>query len=135
MSNAILSAPDCLLQDTALEYARLRFRSRPAWLEYTREVKEHCVALMGVEAAERFFRQPEFREVHGMMVQLALHGSNVQARRMITVRLPRELHDALKNEAGGLSTSLNRLCIAKLLQSIGRLPAGVVLGAGIPQEI
>lgn len=122
MSHATLSVPDCALQDSALEYARLRFRSCPGWLDFTCDVKVHCVALMGAEGAEWFFRQPAFREVHTMMVELALHGTNVQARRMITVRLPRELHDALKIEADGRDTSLNRLCIAKLLQSIGHSP-------------
>jgi predicted HicB family RNase H-like nuclease len=33
---------------------------------------------------------------------------------VITVRLPRELHAALRDEAAANRTSLNRLCIAKL---------------------
>ncbi|MBM4004525.1 MAG: toxin-antitoxin system HicB family antitoxin [Planctomycetes bacterium] len=38
--------------------------------------------------------------------------------RVITVRLPRSLHEALKDEAKNRSTSLNQLCVAKLLQVI-----------------
>jgi len=33
---------------------------------------------------------------------------------VITVRLPRDLHAALKDEAHDHRTSLNRLCVAKL---------------------
>jgi hypothetical protein len=38
--------------------------------------------------------------------------------RVITVRMPRSLHAALKDEAKHRSTSLNQLCVAKLLQVI-----------------
>jgi predicted HicB family RNase H-like nuclease len=38
--------------------------------------------------------------------------------RVITVRLPKSLHDALKAEAHEYRTSMNRLCISKLLQFI-----------------
>ena len=38
--------------------------------------------------------------------------------RVITVRLPKSLHDALKAEAHDHRTSMNQLCISKLLQFI-----------------
>lgn len=38
--------------------------------------------------------------------------------RVITVRLPKSLHEALKTEAYGRKTSMNQLCISKLLQVI-----------------
>ncbi len=37
-------------------------------------------------------------------------------QRMITVRLPKSLHEALCNEAGRLGISVNKLCISRLLQ-------------------
>ena len=36
--------------------------------------------------------------------------------RVITVRLPKSLHEALRAEAHDHKTSMNKLCIAKLLQ-------------------
>ncbi len=36
--------------------------------------------------------------------------------RVITVRLPESLHEALKAEASDHNTSMNKLCISKLLQ-------------------
>ena len=38
--------------------------------------------------------------------------------RVITVRLPRSLHESLKDEANSRKTSMNQLCISKLLQVI-----------------
>jgi predicted HicB family RNase H-like nuclease len=37
---------------------------------------------------------------------------------MITVRLPKSIHDALLKEAARYGTSMNKLCISKLLQVI-----------------
>lgn len=37
-------------------------------------------------------------------------------QRMITVRLPKSLHEALCDEAGRLNISVNKLCISRLLQ-------------------
>ena len=38
---------------------------------------------------------------------------------MITVRLPKSMHESLRTEAHDLRTSMNKLCISKLLQVIG----------------
>ena len=40
--------------------------------------------------------------------------------RVVTVRLPKSLHDALRVEAHEHRTSMNKLCISKLLQFIDR---------------
>ena len=37
---------------------------------------------------------------------------------MITVRLPKSLHESLRTEAHEKRTSMNKLCISKLLQMI-----------------
>ena len=39
--------------------------------------------------------------------------------RVITVRLPKSMHESLRTEAHDLRTSMNKLCISKLLQVIG----------------
>ena len=38
--------------------------------------------------------------------------------RVITIRLPRSLHESLRAEAHVRETSMNKLCIAKLLQAL-----------------
>jgi predicted HicB family RNase H-like nuclease len=42
----------------------------------------------------------------------------VEPDRVITVRLPRSLHESLRDEAYVRKTSMNKLCISKLLQFI-----------------
>jgi hypothetical protein len=39
-------------------------------------------------------------------------------QRMITVRLPKSLHEALVEEATRLNISVNKLCISRLLQNL-----------------
>ncbi len=41
--------------------------------------------------------------------------------RVITVRLPRSLHLALKDEAQARGTSMNQLCIVKLVQALDEM--------------
>jgi predicted HicB family RNase H-like nuclease len=73
---------------------------------------------------------PEFSELQAMLEQL--RDINIQspspdeeATRVITVRLPSCLHDALKKEAKALDTSMNQLCISKLLARIDAKPSPV----------
>ena len=39
-----------------------------------------------------------------------------RVQRVVTVRMPRSLHETLKNEAGLLRVSVNTLCISKLMK-------------------
>ena len=41
-----------------------------------------------------------------------------EPQRMITVRIPKSLHDAICVEANSLSVSVNKLCISKMLQKV-----------------
>jgi predicted HicB family RNase H-like nuclease len=45
---------------------------------------------------------------------------NREKTRVITVRLPESLHTSLQHEAAQLNTSMNKLCISKLLQVIDK---------------
>ena len=53
--------------------------------------------------------------VAGLRTRKAGSGKN-EPTRVITVRLPESLHEALKAEASDHNTSMNKLCISKLLQ-------------------
>ncbi len=64
----------------------------------------------------------EFFEIHEMIT--ALRGDDDQKSgyaeplRMITIRLPVSLHESLKTEAAERETSINKLCLSKLLLGI-----------------
>ncbi len=67
----------------------------------------------------KFEQSNEFAEIQKMVAGLrtrkAGSGKN-EPTRVITVRLPESLHEALKAEASDHNTSMNKLCISKLLQ-------------------
>jgi hypothetical protein len=47
-----------------------------------------------------------------------LPGGPREPTRVITVRLPKSLHESLRAEAHDRRTSMNKLCISKLLQVV-----------------
>lgn len=102
------------------------FRQTPDWVTFFREV-------LGVEGVvRRMFPTPidlanfeassEFGEIQQMVAKLReRNGAQVDDKeptRVITVRLPKSLHESLRVEAHSKRTSMNKLCISKLLQVI-----------------
>lgn len=65
---------------------------------------------------------PEFLEIQEMVTALRAEDSQksdgAEPLRMITIRLPVSLHEALKVEASDHATSMNKLCLSKLIMSI-----------------
>jgi len=98
----------------------------PGWVVFFREI----LGLEGVvrrnfptrESLLEFERTETYHKIQHMLGKLRerVGGSpGVQEQtRVITVRLPKGLHDALKTEAHEHHTSVNKLCISKLLQFI-----------------
>lgn len=86
--------------------------------------ESECLAFQGT---------PEYREIERMCQQLRDPGKAIiteeqvddgkEQIRVITVRLPASLHEALKDEAHNRKVSMNRLCINKLVQEMGDLPS------------
>ncbi len=77
----------------------------------------------GREQRSAFKQMPEYHEIQRIMARLRdqLNKRSKPERevtRVITVRLPESLHHALMAEAGDMKTSMNKLCISKLLQVI-----------------
>ena len=75
------------------------------------------------EQRSAFKQMPEYHEIQRIMARLRdqLNKRSKPEReitRVITVRLPESLHHALMAEAGDMKTSMNKLCISKLLQVI-----------------
>ena len=102
------------------------FVRHPDWATFFREI-------MGIEGIVRkMFRSPEelaefektgeYAEIQQMLAKLREKSSGTDDKeptRVITVRLPKSLHESLKTEAFERHTSMNQLCISKLLQVIG----------------
>jgi predicted HicB family RNase H-like nuclease len=106
------------------QFAHNLFQRGPDWVTFFREV-------LGVSGAARkvFVTQEDFvafeksdeyaaiqQMVNGLRLRKGGGGTQYEATRVITVRLPESLHEALKAEANDHNTSMNKLCISKLLQ-------------------
>jgi len=126
-----LPPPNCDLAaaDRGREVMRVAqeaFSQTGNWVLFYRE-------LLGVDGAVRtlfpdltelrlFEQSSEFAELQEMVAAMrSQDGSKADAtepERMITIRLPKSLHDALKAESEESKLSINKLCISKLLQPI-----------------
>ena len=111
---------------TVLEVARALHSQQPDWVTFFREVLglEGLVRQAFLAPAELacFEQSTAAEEIQQMLKQLrecpASPPKALEPTQMITVRLPRSLHKALCEEAQEHHTSLNKLCISKLLQAI-----------------
>lgn len=118
-----------------LQAAQDLFAQEPDWVDFFRKI----LGLGGV-VRQRFpsvsaMRQFETTETYIQIQTMLRHlrerqpvqkprepspsqEANREPTQVITVRLPRSLHDALRVEAHEHRTSMNKLCISKLLQFI-----------------
>ncbi len=101
-------------------------RQGPDWVTFFREI-------LGVDGvARRLYpkasefanleKTQQYAEIQQMLTSLRgknlSNGDGKEPTRVITVRLPKSLHEALRVEAHDRKTSMNKLCIVKLLQVI-----------------
>ena len=102
------------------------YRQDPDWVTFFREVLgvEGIVRRVFVTPMElaNFEQTREYGEIQQMVAKLRERASEpADAReptRVITVRLPKSLHESLRTEAHERKTSMNKLCISKLLQIV-----------------
>jgi hypothetical protein len=109
-----------------LQAARQLYESEPDWVTFFREI-------LGVDGIVRrqftrledltaFEKSPEFEQIQKWLVKLREQknatDTESEPTRVITVRLPKSMHEYLRTEAHDLRTSMNKLCISKLLQVI-----------------
>ncbi|TWT77028.1 hypothetical protein Pla123a_24560 [Posidoniimonas polymericola] len=112
-------------QQVLLAAERL-FQTSPDWVVFFREI-------LGIEGLARqtfpnfddltaFEKSDEFDQIQKMLVKLREQkpaaDADSEPTRVITVRLPKSMHEYLRTEAHDLRTSMNKLCISKLLQVI-----------------
>jgi hypothetical protein len=110
-----------------LQAAENRYRQSPDWVTFFREV-------LGVEGDVRkafptfdeltaFEQTEQYEKIQKLLVKLRekrpAADTESEPTRVITVRLPKSMHESLRTEAHDLRTSMNKLCISKLLQVIG----------------
>ena len=109
------------------------FQRKPDWVTFYREV-------MGIEGIIRrayptqpellqFETSKEYADIQQMVAKLRERSGepaeNREPTRVITVRLPKSLHESLRTEAHERKTSMNKLCISKLHQMVdsGLIPS------------
>jgi predicted HicB family RNase H-like nuclease len=115
---------------TAKRISAEMFAQRPDWITFFREV-------LGVDGLVRrlystpeelaaFERTDEYAAIQRMLAELRERGAIAEGREpthVITVRLPKSLHESLRTESHDRKTSMNQLCIAKLLQVLKEVAA------------
>jgi len=102
------------------------YRKNVSWVAFFREVLgiEGLIRKVFQDKQERaaFLKSDEYAEIQGMLEQLRARSDEPSEQeepiRVITVRLPQSVHEALRSEASDHKTSMNKLCIAKLLHII-----------------
>ena len=109
-----------------LEVAEQLFAATPDWLVFFREI----MGLEGIvrrtfqtpESLMQFECSPEYARIREMLDDLRQRQQDQPAvresQRVVTVRMPRSLHETLKAEAQQMKVSINSLCISKLLKLI-----------------
>ena len=102
------------------------YRQDPDWVTFFREVLgvEGIIRRVFPSATDlaRFEQTREYSDIQQMVAKLRERASDPtdtrEPTRVITVRLPKSLHESLRNEAHERKTSMNKLCISKLLQMV-----------------
>ena len=102
------------------------FAMTSSWVDFYRAILgPEGVARKLFKGADqnRFWEStPEFFQVQEMLTAIRsqddLKSDSVEPLRMITIRLPVSMHEALKLESNERSTSINKLCLSKLLNGI-----------------
>jgi predicted HicB family RNase H-like nuclease len=109
-----------------MRVAQELFTQQPDWVTFFREV----LGVGGIvreaypapDAMAAFEQTAEYNDIQQMVAKLRERGDEVagsrEPTRVITVRLPASLHESLRAEAHERHTSMNKLCITKLLQMV-----------------
>ena len=101
------------------------YRQEPDWVSFFREM----LGINGVmrtlftdaESQAAFEQTPEYTKLQQMITSLREREKALPPKeptKVITIRLPSSLHDALTTEAYERRTSVNKLCISKLLKLV-----------------
>jgi predicted HicB family RNase H-like nuclease len=108
------------------EVALALFRTSPDWVDFFREMLGlngvARIAFPDLEEMAEFEQSEEFAAIQQMIAKLreakVKYEPPCEPTRMITIRIPQSLHETLQAEAYDHRTSMNKLCISKLLQIV-----------------
>ncbi len=116
-----------------LQAAHDLYSRKPDWVTFYRKVLglDGIVrqALPDQKLLAEFEQSEVYEEIQHLLTTLrgrdGTPAKSQEKTRVITVRLPRSLHETLRVEAYECHTSMNKLCISKLLQYINneKVPA------------
>lgn len=107
-----------------LQVAERLFAMKPEWVIFFREV----LGVDGIvrrtfpepDSLLRFECSPQYARIREMLDDLRSRQREQPAeretQRVVTVRMPRSLHETLKAEAEQCRVSINTLCISKLMK-------------------
>ena len=117
-------ATDAQAATAVLQVAERLYGMDPEWVVFFREVLgvDGIVRLTfsDAEGLARFECSPQYARIRVMLDALRSRHldqpSERETQRVVTVRMPRSLHETLKNEAGLMRVSVNTLCISKLMK-------------------
>jgi predicted HicB family RNase H-like nuclease len=107
-----------------LQVAERLYAVDPEWVVFFREVLgvEGIVrrTFADAESLLRFECSPQYARIREMLDSLRARQNERQpqreSQRVVTVRMPKSLHDTLKTEAEQMHVSVNTLCISKLMK-------------------
>ncbi len=108
----------------AFDLANDLFTNAPTWVCFYRELMGGCGMINELFSDftdfGQFLRTEQYHQIQLMLTALRSRdlpeNDPNDPQRMITVRLPKSLHEAMCDEAGRLNISVNRLCISRMLQ-------------------
>jgi predicted HicB family RNase H-like nuclease len=110
-------------QQEVQSIAQALYARNPDWVTFYREilglrgaVRQHYPS---PDSLSEFEQTEAYQKIQQMLAKLreqkAPANNPEEPTRVITVRLPKSLHEALRTEAHEHRTSMNKLCISKLL--------------------
>ena len=118
------ASPDGHAATAVLHVAERLYSMNPEWVVFFREV----LGVEGIvrrtfsdpESLLRFECSPQYARIREMLDALRVRQqerpADRETQRVVTVRMPRSLHETLKAEADQMRVSINTLCISKLMK-------------------
>ena len=89
------------------------YELQPSWITFAGAMADWTERFLDTaEARAAFQKTDEYRQIQEMAASLPRSEESI---RVVTVRIPASLHETIRHEAELNDTSMNTLCIAKLL--------------------
>lgn len=128
--------------NAVLQVAKRLHAMEPEWVVFFSEmlgVDGHAQRMFpDRDALAAFECSPQYARIRELLDDLRLRQAEApkrQSRRVVTVRMPRSLHETLKAEARRLGVSINQLCVTKLIRILDEQDLDTLgLEAGEPDE-